>query len=113
MGFRRTIVTPPAEHYYSRYETIPGTKKAYAFLLIPGKYGVYYRRYICVSCNFCKKLDFLKCTNNYCGTWKFFAFDLNASTIYNFLVPIFPGKKKTNKIIKLIRKYYIMLPNPF
>ena len=120
---RITIVTPGVEHHYSRYESIPGTKKSDDFLLIAGTVGVYYRRYLCLSCVNCRNLEFLKCTNEYCGEWKFFSFDLNSGTIAKLLTPYFGEKNQlfrlkkehvggSKQIMKLIAKYYKLLPNP-
>ena len=114
---------PPVEHIHSRYESILRTKKSYAFLLVPRTGGVWYRRYICLSCTSCRQLDFVKCTNTYCGKWTFCSFDVNSHTMKKLLVPYFGVKKQVfknkkecgsaaNLVIKLISKYYKMLPNP-
>ena len=100
-----------------------GTKKTYAFLLLPGTGGVHYRRYLCLSCSYCRNLEFLKCTNIYCGEWQFFSFDLNFSCITRLITPYFGEKNQlfrlkkervagSKQIMKLIAKYYKMLPNP-
>ena len=60
---RLTIVAPSVEHIYSRYDSIPGTKKSYAFLLIPNSGGVWYRRYVSFSCDACRSLDFFNWSN--------------------------------------------------
>ena len=60
---------------------IVNTKKSYCYLAIPGVNGIYYRRYLFLSCEKCKLLKFLECTNEYCGPWKFHAFNVNQKTL--------------------------------
>ena len=78
---------------------------------------------LCLYCINCRKLEFLKCTNEYCGEWEFFSFDLNSSTISKLLTPYFCEKNQlfrlkkervggSKQIMKLIAKYYKLLPNP-
>ena len=89
---RITFVTPGVNHFTSRYDSIKGTRKHYCYLLLPGKNGVYYRRYVCLSCHQCKNLNFLKCINSNCGTWKYQKFTLNQSTLKSLFKPYFgPG----------------------
>ena len=78
---------------------------------------------LCLYCINCRKLEFLKCTNGYCGEWEFFSFDLNSSTISKLLTPYFCEKNQlfrlkkgrvggSKQIMKLIAKYYKLLLNP-
>ena len=53
----------------------------FLILIIPGKRGVYCRRYICLSCDECRNLDFFNCSTEYCGPWKFHVFDSNQKTL--------------------------------
>ena len=49
-------------------------QKNYCYLLSPGIKCVYYRHYICSSCDLCVKFDFVNYTNEYCGLWKYHFF---------------------------------------
>ena len=94
--------------FSSRFASIVGTKKQYCFLCIPGKCGVYVRQYICLSCNKCRKLDFLNCTTEYFGPWKFHVFYLNQKTLKQLFYPIFGDSN--NLIMKIIGGIYRALP---
>ena len=75
-----------------------------------GTRGVYYRRYACVFCAKCQSLDFLNCTNEYCGPWKFKPFEIKSSNLVDLLEPIFgataqlPNKKSKAKAVQNKRK---------
>ena len=71
---RKTIVTgtPGVFHHYFRFTYLPGTKSSYVFLCMHGLFGVMMRRYICLSCAQCIKLNCLNCNNEYCCEWKFY-----------------------------------------
>ena len=93
------------------------TKKSYCFLAIPGLNGIYFRRYLCLFGKNCKLLDFLACTNVYCGPWTFHHFNVNQKTLENLfeetITPLLKNrcKKQTFKtIMKIIGKYYRLLP---
>ena len=70
LNSRMTLVTSPVEHFLSPYESIKGVRSHYCYYIIPNSDVIYMRRYTCVSCKFCKELEFLKCTNKGCGSWK-------------------------------------------
>ena len=70
LNSRTTIVTEPVEHFLSPYESIKGVISHYCYYIIPNSPFIYFRRYTCVSCEKCKKLNFLECTNTRCGTWQ-------------------------------------------
>ena len=106
---RITIVTPGVEHNLSRFDSIVNTKKSYCYLAIPGVNGIYYRRYLCMSCEKCKLLKFLECTNEYCGPWKFHAFNVNQKTLEKLFkdaispfLTVIRGQKKNNKLLKML-----------
>ena len=114
---RKTFVTPGVEQYYSKFTSLPGTKSSYVFLCLPGLFGVWSRRYICLSCQECKKLNFSKYTTEYCGKWKFCPFILNSAYVKKLFEPYLGikaqlyGRKKEKKenfdiIMKLICTYY-------
>ena len=70
LNSRTTIVTEPVVHTLSPYKSIVGVRSNYCYYVIPHSTFVHFRRYTCISCENCKKLDFLKCMNTRCGTWK-------------------------------------------
>jgi hypothetical protein len=87
-----------------------------------GTGGVYYKRYLCLSCSYCRNLEFLKCTNIYCGKWQFFSFDLKLICITRLFTPYFGEKHQlfrlkkerlggSKEIMNLVAKYYKILPN--
>ena len=47
------------KHELTPWESLEGTKRNYCFLLVPGKDGVKYRRYVCLFCSNCRDLKFL------------------------------------------------------
>ena len=57
----------------------------------------WYIRYICFSCSFCRALEFLKCTNKYCGEWKCFSFHVNSNSLSKLLSPYFGEKQQLHK----------------
>ena len=70
LNSRITIVTPPVIHTLSEYKSIKGVRSHYCYLIQPNSVDVYYRRYTCTSCDQCKNLQFLQCTNTSRGSWK-------------------------------------------
>ena len=99
---------------------IVNTKKSYCYLAIPGVNGIYYRRYLCLSCKKCKLLKFLECTNEYCGPWQFHAFNVNQKTLEKLFkdaispfLSVIRGQKQKEQafknVMKLIGKYYCHL----
>ena len=62
----------------------------------------------------CKKLDFLKCDNNYRGPWKLLYFDNNQKTLKGLFINVLCKTKSTkkvaalklNEIMKIIGQYY-------
>ena len=57
---------------------LPCTRSNYCFLVTPSTrpddFGVWVRRYTCTSCDQCKQGNWLQCTNQACGAWKFVPF---------------------------------------
>ena len=51
---RFTEITPPVEHHFSRFESIPGTRENYCYFFKPGMAHFYYRKYFCMSCVNCE-----------------------------------------------------------
>ena len=51
---RYTEITPPVEHHFSRFESIPGTRENYCYFFKPGMAHFYYRKYFCMSCVNCE-----------------------------------------------------------
>ncbi len=103
--------TISVKHELTPWESLEGTKSNYCFLLVPGKDGVKYRRYVYLSCSNCRDLKFLQCTNAYCGPWKQGYFNINSKTLKSYLSVLFgPGKKQRQNasklILKLITAYY-------
>ena len=70
LNSRKTIVTPPVEHFLSEYKSIEGVRSNYCYLVQPNCSYIHYRRYTCTSCVKCKELKFLECVNNTRGSWK-------------------------------------------
>ena len=70
LNSRTTIVTEPVVHTLSPYESIKGVRSHYCYYIVPNSKIIYFRRYTCISCEECKRLNFLKCTNTRCGSWK-------------------------------------------
>ena len=86
---RHTILVESVKHSLSIWDSVKGTKRCFCFLLDPSEEGVWYRRYSCVSCPACLELDFLNCTNEYNGEWKFKKFEIQAAILYKLLDPAF------------------------
>ena len=87
------------------------------YLLLPDSGCIWCRLYICFSCSFCSALEFLKCTNTYCGERQFFSFYVNSNTLSKLLSPYFEEKQQVHKkkektrnvsksITQIISKYY-------
>ena len=74
MDERKTYVTEPVIHTLSKFKSLPGTTKSFSFFLDPNKSGISYRRGFCISCDSCKDLDFLKCSDKSKGTWNYSEF---------------------------------------
>ena len=70
---RKTFLSPGAFHSRSEYKSLAGgvTMKSFAFYMDPKFEGLFYRRYVCVSCKACRNMNFLKCKRSYCGKWIF------------------------------------------
>ena len=108
---RVTFVTEGVEHILSTYDSIKGTKKLLLFTS-SRKNGAYFRIHLCVSCTFCEKLEFLKCTNAYCGAWKFHYFDINQKHLKELFFMVFGQPKSTeaiasfDSIMKIIGRFY-------
>ena len=75
MRRRHTLVTPDVEHTLCEYESIPGTRENYCYVLRSDSDSLIYRRYFCTSCEKCLvEKDFEHCTNKSCGSWKNYTF---------------------------------------
>ena len=66
---RVLIETKPIMHSLLKFQSLKDTNTSFSFLITPKQKKIPYRRYFCITCEECSKLNFLNCSDVSKGEW--------------------------------------------